>query len=73
MDKLYRDLHFFERELQHEKDSYRRNLLLQQICRVKQEMVALQQQRIERENQEIDNLRRALQMAEAKDALRNKK
>jgi hypothetical protein len=73
MDKLNRDLHFFERELEQENDSYRRNLLLQEIHRVKREMVILQQQEIDRESQEIDNLRRALDMAEAKEALRSKK
>jgi hypothetical protein len=73
MDKLNRDLHYFEQELQRENDHFRRNLLLQEIVRVKREMVILQQQEITRETQEIDNLRRALDMVEAKEALRSKK
>lgn len=73
MDKLNRDLYFFESELERENNSYRRNLLLQEIVRVKREMVILQQEEIERESQEIENLRRALDMAEAKEALRSKK
>jgi hypothetical protein len=36
-------------------------------------MVDLQRQEIEREQREIDNLRRALEMAEAKEAMQKKK
>ena len=63
MRNLEQDLRFFEQELERERDPFRRNLILGQICEIKQEILNnLRRERAqaERENR---NLQEALEAA----------
>ena len=63
MDRLQRDLRFFEQELERERDPFRRNLLLGQIGTIKQQILAdLRRERIQLER-ENDNFEQELETA----------
>ena len=53
MRNFEQDLRFFQQELERERDPFRRNLLLKQICDIKKEMykeVREERAQLEREN-----------------------
>jgi protein subunit release factor B len=53
MRNFEQDLRFFEQELERERDPFRRNLLLKQICDIKKEIykeVREERAKLEREN-----------------------
>ena len=57
MDRLDRDLTFFTRELERERDSFRRTLLLCQICRVESQILAsmrAERAELERQNRNME-------------------
>ena len=63
MERLEQDLRFFRRELETERNQFRRNLLLGQIRDIQQEIVNLlraERAQVERQNR---NLQDALNMA----------
>jgi lysyl-tRNA synthetase class I len=63
MRNLEQDLRFFEQELERERDPFRRNLILGQICEIKQEILNnLRRERAQAER-ENKNLQEALEAA----------
>ena len=59
MDRLEQDLRFFRQQLETERDQFRRNLLLGQICDVEKEILRLlrqQRQQVEQENKNLQDL-----------------
>ena len=58
MSNFEQDLRFFEQELERERDPFRRNLLLKQICDIKKEMykeVREERAQLERENKNFSD------------------
>ena len=58
MRNFEQDLRFFEQELERERDRFRRNLLLKQICDIKKEMykeVREERAQLERENKNFSD------------------
>jgi protein subunit release factor B len=58
MRNFEQDLRFFEQELERERDPFRRNLLLKQICDIKKEMykeVREERAQLERENKNFSD------------------
>ena len=58
MSNFEQDLRFFEQELERERDRFRRNLLLKQICDIKKEMykeVREERAQLERENKNFSD------------------
>jgi protein subunit release factor B len=58
MSNFEQDLRFFQQELERERDPFRRNLLLKQICDIKKEMykeVREERAQLERENKNFSD------------------
>ena len=58
MRNFEQDLRFFEQELERERDPFRRNLLLKQICDIKKEIykeVREERAQLERENKNFSD------------------
>jgi protein subunit release factor B len=58
MRNFEQDLRFFQQELERERDPFRRNLLLKQICDIKKEMykeVREERAQLERENKNFSD------------------